>query len=49
MSEDHLSRLKALKLYGMAETWSELRAETGRQPVSNEGMLLKLLDAERAD
>lgn len=49
MSEDHLSRLKALKLYGMAEAWSELRAETGRQALSNEGMLLKLLDAEQAD
>ncbi|MGL5030280.1 MAG: IS21-like element helper ATPase IstB [Aeromonas sp.] len=49
MSEDNLSRLKALKLYGMAEAWSELRAEAGRQPVSNEGMLLKLLDAEQAD
>lgn len=49
MSEDHLSRLKALKLYGMAEAWSELRANTGRQPVSNEGMLLKLLDAEQAE
>ncbi len=49
MSEDNLSRLKALKLFGMAEAWSELRAEAGRQPVSNEGMLLKLLDAEQAD
>lgn len=49
MSEDHLSRLKALKLYGMAEAWGELRAEAGRQALSNEGMLLKLLDAEQAD
>ena len=49
MAEDHLSRLKALKLYGMAQAWSELRAQAGRQSLSNEGMLLKLLDAEQAD
>src|SRR5690606_22464905 len=41
--------LKALKLYGMAQAWSELRAQAGRQSLSNEGMLLKLLDAEQAD
>ena len=45
----HLSRLRALKLYGMAEAWSELQAELPRQPLSAEALLLRLLDAEQAD
>ncbi|MDD3576327.1 MAG: ATP-binding protein, partial [Halothiobacillus sp.] len=46
---NHHSRLNALKLYGMAEAWRELQAESPRQPISPEGMLLRLLDAEQAD
>jgi len=50
MSEsNHHSRLNALKLYGMAEAWRELQAESSRQALSPEGMLLRLLDAEQAD
>ncbi|ACX96062.1 IS21-like element helper ATPase IstB [Halothiobacillus neapolitanus] len=50
MSEpNHLCRLKALKLYGMVDAWRELQAEFPRQPLSPEGMLLRLLDAEQAD
>ncbi len=33
----------------MAEAWRELQAESPRQPISPEGMLLRLLDAEQAD
>jgi len=47
--QNHLARLKALKLYGMAAAWSELQAEGRRQPLSTEAMLLRLLDAEQAD
>ena len=46
---DYLAKLKALKLYGMAAAWSELAAETRRQPLSGEALLLRLLDAEQAD
>jgi len=46
---NHHSRLNALKLYGMAEAWRELQAESSRQALSPEGMLLRLLDAEQAD
>jgi len=46
---NHHSRLNALKLYGMAEAWREMQAESSRQALSPEGMLLRLLDAEQAD
>lgn len=46
---DHLSKLKALKLYGMASAWGELMAETRRQALTGEAMLLRLLEAEQAD
>jgi DNA replication protein DnaC len=46
---DYLAKLKALKLYGMAAAWSELAADTRRQPLSGEALLLRLLDAEQAD
>ncbi|GGY14269.1 IS21-like element helper ATPase IstB [Paludibacterium paludis] len=46
---DHLNKLKALKLYGMASAWGELMAETGRQALTVEAMLLRLLEAEQAD
>src|SRR6218665_42363 len=46
---NHLARLRALKLYGMAQAWGELQAEQSRQPLSAEATLLRLLDAEQAD
>ncbi|QEL55184.1 IS21-like element helper ATPase IstB [Chromobacterium paludis] len=46
---DPLSKLKALKLYGMASAWGELMAEPRRQPLTGEAMLLRLLEAEQAD
>jgi DNA replication protein DnaC len=50
MSEsNHLSRLKTLKLFGMAQAWNEIQAELPRQPLSAEALLLRLLDAEQAD
>lgn len=50
MSEsNHLNRLRGLKLYGMAEAWRELQAESPQHPISPEGILLRLLDAEQAD
>ena len=50
MSESpHFTRLKALKLFGMAEAWREAQAEFPRQTLSPEGLLLRLLDAEQAD
>jgi DNA replication protein DnaC len=49
LESNHHNRLKALKLYGMAEAWRELQAEASRQAHSPEGMLLRLLDAEQAD
>lgn len=50
MSESkHLSRLKTLKLFGMAQAWNEIQAELPRQPLSAEALLLRLLDAEQAD
>ncbi len=50
MSEhSHLMRLQKLRLYGMAEAWRELQAEGHRQALSNEALLLRLLDAEQAD
>ncbi|BBF66324.1 IS21-like element helper ATPase IstB [Acidithiobacillus ferridurans] len=50
MSESsHLNRLRGLKLYGMAEAWRELQAESPRHPIPPEGILMRLLDAEQAD
>ena len=50
MSEsNHLNRLRGLKLYGMAEAWRELQAESPRHPIPPEGILMRLLDAEQAD
>lgn len=50
MSEsNHLNRLRDLKLYGMAEAWRELQAESPRHPIPPEGILMRLLDAEQAD
>ena len=51
MSTDLLTQLKALHLYGMAEAWSELRAESPqrKQALSPEIMLSQLIKAEIAD
>lgn len=50
MSEsNNLNRLRGLKLYGMAEAWRELQAESPRHPIPPEGILMRLLDAEQAD
>ena len=47
---DHVSRLKALKLFGMAAAWRELQAEAPRsKTLSIEAIMLRLLDAEQAD
>ncbi len=51
MSTDLLTQLKALHLYGMAEAWSELRAEVSqrKQMQSPEIMLSQLINAEIVD
>ncbi len=47
---DHVSRLKALQLFGMATAWRELQAEASRSKTrSIEAIMLRLLDAEQAD
>ena len=47
---DHVSRLKALQLFGMATAWRELQAEAPRsKTLSIEATMLRLLDAEQAD
>lgn len=51
MSTDLLTQLKALHLYGMADAWSELRAEVSqrKQTQSPEIMLSQLINAEIVD
>jgi len=51
MSTDLLTQLKALHLYGMAEAWSELRAEVSqrKQTQSPEIVLSQLINAEIVD
>jgi len=51
MPTDLLTQLKALHLYGMAEAWSELRAEVSqrKQTQSPEIMLSQLINAEIVD
>lgn len=50
MSIDLLTQLKTLQLYGMAEAWMEIQAETPRQsPLSSETLLRRLIEAETAD
>jgi len=51
MSTDLLTQFKALHLYGMAEAWSELRAESPqrKQALSPEIALSQLIKAEIAD
>lgn len=51
MSTDLLTQFKALHLYGMAEAWSEIRAESPqrKQALSPEIALSQLIKAEIAD
>ncbi len=51
MSTDLLAQLKVLHLYGMAQAWSELKAEAPqrKQPLSPEFTLSQLIKAEIAD
>ena len=51
MSIDLLTRLKELRLYGMAETWAEIKAEEPQrqQALSPEQLLRQLIDAEITD
>jgi DNA replication protein DnaC len=49
MTDERLSQLKALHLYGMASAWSELQAEAPKRPVSPEIWLDRLIAAEQAD
>lgn len=51
MSIDLLSPLKQLRLYGMAEAWSEYLAEAPRlkQPLSAENLLQRLIAAEKTE
>ena len=51
MSIDLLTRLKELRLYGMAETWAEVKAEEPQrqQALSAEQVMRQLIDAEITD
>jgi DNA replication protein DnaC len=50
MSTNLLAQLKTLHLYGMAEAWTEIQAETSRQPaLSSEVLLRRLIQAETTD
>lgn len=51
MSTNLLTQLKNLHLYGMAEAWAEIKAETspGKQSPSSESCLSRLLEAEQED
>jgi DNA replication protein DnaC len=49
MSIDYATRLKTLKLYGMATAWSELQAEQPRQAHRPETWMERLLVAEQTD
>lgn len=51
MPTNLLTQLKTLHLYGMAEAWSELKAEAPQhqQALPPESILSRLIEAERAD
>jgi hypothetical protein len=50
MSTDFITQLKTLKLYGMAEAWADLQAETPRlSPMSPEELLRRLVQAETTE
>ena len=51
MSIELLTQLKELRLYGMAETWAEIKAEAlqRKQDISPEQLLSQLVNAEITD
>jgi len=51
MSVDLLTQLKDLRLYGMAETWAEIKAQAPQrqQDLSPERLLRQLINAEITD
>jgi len=49
MSTEIVSRLKALKLHGMAANWPELAAHCRHAALEPEALLTQLLDAEAAE
>lgn len=49
MSHEIISRLKALKLHGMAQSWSELTAQTRLAEFDPERFMTQLLKSETAD
>jgi len=51
MSIDLLTQLKDLRLYGMAETWAEIKAESPqrKKDISPEQLLSQLVNAEVTD
>lgn len=49
MSIDLFSQLKTLKLYGMAEAWADVQAETDRISTSPVEILRRLIQAEITD
>jgi DNA replication protein DnaC len=46
---EYTQRLQALGLYGMAQAWQELQAQSSRQQMSIHTWLDRLMDAEQAD
>jgi DNA replication protein DnaC len=49
MTQEIISRLKTLKLYGMAENWPELIARCRHAALEPEQLMKQMLDAEQAD
>ncbi|OYU95348.1 MAG: ATP-binding protein, partial [Burkholderiales bacterium PBB5] len=49
MSTEIVTRLKALKLYGMASNWPELVAHCRHAALEPEQLIEQLLDAEGAE
>jgi len=49
MTNDTVQRLKALRLHGMAQTWTEVVAQARRTPLDPERLMHELLAAEHAD
>ena len=49
MSHDIISRLKSLKLYGMAQSWSEVEAQSRLAEFDPERFMIQLLRSETAE
>lgn len=49
MSQDIVTSLRALKLYGMASNWPELIAHCRHAALEPEQLMRQMLDAEKAD